>query len=96
MTYTNGDGSTLAGLLDGNGVRLTEVGTPVTTTDGHDGELRDDDGGADGRRDFLGRFDAETDVALAVTDDNNGLEARTLTGTSLLLHRLDLCSESKD
>ena len=90
IAYPDGDGTTLAALLYGDGVRLTEVGTPVTTTDGHDGELGDDDGGADGSCDFLGGLDAETDVALAVTDDHDGLEAGTLTGTGLLLDRLDL------
>ena len=68
----------------------TEVGAPVTTADGDDAELRDDDGSTDGGSDFLGGFDAETDVALGVTDDDDGLEAGTLTGTGLLLNGLDL------
>jgi hypothetical protein len=71
-------------------VRLTEVGTPVTTANGNDGKLSDDDGGADGCSDFLGGLDAKTDVTLAVTNDNDGLEASALTGTGLLLDRLDL------
>ena len=50
---------------------LTEVGTPVAATDGDDGELGDDDGGADGGGDFLGGLDAETDVAFGVTDDDD-------------------------
>ena len=75
-------------------MRLTEVGTPVTTTDGDDGELGDDDGSADGGSDFLGGLDAETNVALAVADDNDSLEAGTLTGTGLLLDRLDLLNDS--
>lgn len=87
---TDGDGTALAGLLGGERVRLTEVGTPVTTTDGDNGELGDDDGSADGGRDFLGGLDTETNVALGVTDDNDGLEAGTLTGTGLLLDGLDL------
>lgn len=91
-TYTNGDGTTLAGLLDWNGVRLTKVGTPVATSDWDDGELRDDDGGTDGSCDFLGGLDAKTDVALAVTNDHDGLETGALTGTGLLLDRLDLWS----
>ena len=71
----------------------TEVGAPVTTTDGDNAELGDDDGGADGSSDFLRGLDAETDVALRVTDDDNGLEAGTLTGTGLLLDGLDLLWE---
>lgn len=68
----------------------TEVGTPVTTSDGNNAELSDDDGGTDGSRDFLGSLDTETDVTLGITDDNDSLEAGTLTGTGLLLDGLDL------
>lgn len=72
---------------------LTEVGTPVTSPDWDNGELGNDDGGADGSSDFLGGLDTETNVALRVTDDNDGLEAGALTGTGLLLDWLDLCGE---
>lgn len=89
-TYADSDGAALAALLGGERVGETEVGAPVTTTDGDDAELGDDDGGADGGSHLLGGLDAETDVALRVTDDNDGLEARTLTGTGLLLDGLDL------
>lgn len=75
-------------------MRLTEVGTPVTSPDGQDGELGNGDGGADGGSDFLGGLDTETDVALRVTDEDNGLEAGTLTGTGLLLDGLDLFAET--
>jgi len=71
-------------------VRLTKVGTPVTATDGENSELGNDDGGTDGGSDFLGGLDSETDVALGVTDEDNGLETGTLTGTGLLLDGLDL------
>jgi hypothetical protein len=87
---TNGDGTTLAGLLNGQRVRLTEVGTPVTAADGQDSELGNGDSGADGGSDFLGGLDTETDVALGVTDEDDGLEAGTLTGAGLLLDGLDL------
>jgi hypothetical protein len=43
-------------------VRLTEVGTPVTSSDGNDTELGDDDGGTDSSSDFFGGLDTETDV----------------------------------
>jgi hypothetical protein len=71
-------------------VRLTEVGTPVTATDGENSELGDDDGGTDGSSDFLGGLDSETNVALRVTNDDDGLETGTLTGTGLLLDGFDL------
>lgn len=68
----------------------TKVGSPVTTTDGDDAQLGDDDGSTDGGGNLLGGLDTETDVTLRVTDDNDGLEAGTLTGTGLLLDGLDL------
>lgn len=71
-------------------MRLTKVGTPVTSTDGENAELGDGDGGTDSGSDFLGGLDTETDVTLGVTDDNDGLEAGTLTGTGLLLDGFDL------
>lgn len=74
-------------------MRETEVGAPVATSDGDDAELGDNDGGTDSSRDFLGGLDAETDVALRITDDDDGLEAGTLTGAGLLLDRLDLHGE---
>ena len=73
-------------------MRRTEVGTPVASAHGDDAQLGDNDGGADGRGDFLGGLDAETDVAVRVADDDDGLESRTLTGTGLLLDGLDLYS----
>lgn len=92
-TYPHGHGTALATLLDRQGVRKTKVGTPVTSSDGQHRQLGDDDGGANGRGDFLGRLDSQTDVTLAVANDDNGLETRALTGTGLFLDRLDL--ESK-
>jgi hypothetical protein len=71
-------------------VRLAKVGTPVSTSDGNDTELCDDDGSTDGSGDFLGSLDSQTDVTLRISDDDNGLESSTLTGTSLLLNWLDL------
>jgi hypothetical protein len=71
-------------------VWFTKVGTPVAATDGQDGQLGDDDGGANGGCDFFGGLDAETDVAFAVTNDNDSLESRALTGLGLFLDRLDL------
>ena len=84
------DGAALAGLFGWERMWLTEVGTPVATTDRKDGELSNDDGGANRSCDFLRCLDAETNVTLTVTNDHNGLESSSLTGTSLLLNWLDL------
>ena len=52
-TYPDSDGTALAALFGWQRMRVAQVGTPVTTTDGENAELRDDDGGADGGCDFL-------------------------------------------
>lgn len=93
-TYSDTDGTALAALLGWQGVRLTEVGTPVASSNWNDAELCDDDGGTDSSCDFLGGLDTETDVALRISDNDDGLETRSLTGTSLFLHRLDLHVEN--
>ena len=86
-----GDGGTaLSGDLAGNGVGLVQDGTPVTATDGDDGQLGEDDGTTDGSGNLLGALDTETDVAVGVTNDDESLEAGTLTGTGLLLDGHDL------
>lgn len=92
-TYSDSDGTALAALLGGQGVRSTEVGAPVSSSDGDDAELSDDDGGTDSSSDFLGGLDTETNVALGVTNDDDGLESGSLTGTGLLLDGLDLFVE---
>ena len=90
ITYTDGDGAALSRLLDGDGVGLTKVGTPVSSSHGDDAQLGDDDGGTDGGSNLLGSLDAEADVALGVANDDDGLESGPLTGTGLLLDGLDL------
>jgi hypothetical protein len=89
-TYPNRDGTTLAALLGWQRVRKTQVCTPVSSSNWQNAQLGDDNSSADGSCDFLGGLNTETNVSLRVTDDNDGLESSTLTGTSLLLDRLDL------
>ena len=84
------DGAALAGDLARHGVRLADLVPPVAPPDGHDRELGEDDGAADGGGHLLGALDPEPDVAVAVADDDEGLEARALPGARLLLHRRDL------
>ena len=90
VAYADGDGTALSGLLSSKRVGLSEVGTPVSTTDGEDGKLGNDDGSADGGSNFLGGLDSETNVSLRVTDDDDGLETGALTGAGLLLDGLYL------
>lgn len=87
---TGEDRTTLTGDLARDGVGLTEGGTPVTTTDRDDGELGNDDGTTDSGGNFLGALNTKTDVTVVVSDDNEGLETGTLTGTGLLLDGHDV------
>jgi len=71
-------------------VRLTESGTPVTPSDGNNGQFGKNYGASDGGSDFLCTLDTKTDMAIKVTNGNKGLETGTLTSTRLLLHGHDL------
>jgi hypothetical protein len=83
------DGSSLSGNLARNGVRLLDVVSPVSPSDGDDGELGDNDGSPDGSSDFLGTLDSQTDVTVKVTDSYESLESGSLTGRGLLLDGSD-------
>jgi len=69
---------------------IADTAAPVATADWDEAELGEDDGTADGGGDFLRALDAETAVAVGVTDDDVGLEAGALTGAGLLLDGADL------
>lgn len=84
------DRGSLTRHLHGDGVWLTQWVTPVTTSDGDDGKLGQDNGSSDGTSDFLCALDTETQVTVKVTNGDKGLESGTLTGTGLLLDRHDL------
>ena len=84
------DGSTLAGDLTSDGMDVTDLVTPVTSSDGHKLELGVDESALNGDLDFLGDLDAETDVASHVTDGDNSLKAGSLTSRGLLLDGDDL------
>ena len=84
------DRSYLPADLRGDGVRFTELSTPVTSSDGDDGKFCKDDCATNGGCDFLRALDTQTDMAIEISDSNKCLESRTLTGTGLLLNRHDL------
>lgn len=84
------DGTALSGELARDSVGLSEGGTPVATADRDDGSLGKSNSAADGVGNFARALDAEANVAVAVADGNEGLEARTLTGRGLLLDGHDL------
>lgn len=83
-------GTTLSGDLARDGVRVAHLVSPVSPAHGDDGELGENDCGADGGGDFLGALDAEANVAVVVSDDDKGLESGALAGLGLLLDWHDL------
>jgi len=79
------DGTGLTGDLAGNGMDVTDLVSPETSSDGDEGELGGNEGTLDSNLDFLGDLDSETNVTVLVTDGNNSLEAGSLSGLGLLL-----------
>jgi len=84
------DGSSLTVNLGGDGMDSTNLVTPISSSDGDEGELGSDKGSLNGNLDFLSDLDSETDVTVVITDGNEGLEAGTLSGLGLLLDGDDL------
>ncbi len=62
--YSNSDGTTLSALLCWQRMGVSEISTPVSTTNGEHAKLGNDDGGTDGGGYFFGGLDSEPDVAL--------------------------------
>jgi hypothetical protein len=73
---------------------LSEIASPVSTSDWNNAELCNDNSSTNSCGNFLRSLDSESNVSLSISDDNDGLETSTLTGTSLLLHWFDLMQES--
>mmetsp|Transcript_3705 Transcript_3705/g.6549 ORF Transcript_3705/g.6549 Transcript_3705/m.6549 type:complete len:233 (+) Transcript_3705:262-960(+) len=80
----------LASHLARHGVRSTDLVTPVATADRDNSDLGALDGSSDGGGNLLGAIDTQTDVAIAVTNNDEGFETGALTGLGLLLHRGNL------
>lgn len=87
---TNGNGTALSSHLGGNSVGSSDLGTPMSSSDGNEGEFGQNDGGADGVSDFFRGLNSQSDVSVVVSNDDEGLETGALTGTGLLLNGHDL------
>jgi len=83
---SDSDGSTLAGDLDGNGVDVLDLVTPVASSDGDHIQLGVHNSTLDGTLDFLGNFGSETQMAVLITDEDHSSESGSLTGSGLLLN----------
>ena len=84
------NGAALAGNLGGDGVGISDLVTPVAAANGEDVDLGINDGTTHGNGDFASALDTETEMAVVVTNSDDGLEAGALTGGSLLLDGGDL------
>ena len=60
------------------------------STNRNNRQFSENDSTTDGSCDFLRALDTQTDMSVKVTDGDECLEARTLTGTGLLLNGHDL------
>jgi hypothetical protein len=87
---SDSDGTALTGDLSGDGVRSTDLVTPVTSSDGDHVKLSINDSTLNSTLDFLGDLNTETQMAFTITDQDNSLESGSLTGGGHLLDGLDL------
>ncbi len=84
------DGAALSGYFARNSVGFADLVAPESPPHGYNAQLGKDDGTPDSRGDLFRALDAQTHVAVVVTDSHKGLEASALTGASLLLDWHDL------
>jgi len=87
---SDSDGTTLTGDLGGDSVGVTDLVTPISSSDGDHVQLSIDDSTLNGTLDFLGDLNTETEVTFGVTDEDDSLESGSLTSGSHLLYGLDL------
>lgn len=87
---TDGARSALSSDLAGHGMWLSNFVSPVASADGDEVALGDRDAASNGKLDFLGELDTDTNVAIVVTNGHHSLEAGPLAGLGLLLDTLDL------
>jgi len=87
---SDSDGTALAGDLSGDSVGVTDLVTPISSSDGDHVQFSIDDGTLNGTLDFLGDLNTETEMAFTITDQDDSLESGSLTGGGHLLDGLDL------
>ena len=66
------------------------MSSPVSSSNGDDGELGSDDGSSDGGSDLLSALDSKSDVSIEVSDGDEGLESGSLSSGGLLLNGGDV------
>ena len=69
---------------------ITDLVTPIASSDWDKLELSMDKGTLDSNLDFLSDLNSETDVTILISNSNDCLEAGSLSGLGLLLNRYNL------
>jgi len=87
---SDSDGTALTSDLGGDSVGVTDLVTPVASSDGDHVQFSINDSTLDSTLDFLGDLNTETQVTFTITDQDNSLESGSLTGGGHLLDGLDL------
>lgn len=64
---------------------ITDLVTPIASSNWDKLKFGVDEGTFDGNLDFLGNFDSKTDMTILVSNNDDGLKAGSLTGFCLLL-----------
>jgi len=80
------DGTALASDLGWDGVGKTEHVTPIPSSNRNQSKLSQNDSSTNGSGYFLSAFNTKSNMSIVVTNNNECLEAGSLTSTGLLLH----------
>lgn len=64
---------------------ITNLVTPITSSNWNKLEFGMDKGTFDGNLDFFGNLNSKTDVTILISNNDDSLESGSLTGLSLLL-----------
>lgn len=86
---SNADRSALSGHFTWNGMYISDLVSPVSSSDWDKVELGILKSVLDGNLYLLSDLNTESDVSVSVSDSDDGLESSSLTGSSLLLDRHD-------
>jgi len=80
------DGTTFSGNLCGDSVGQTDSVTPISSSNRNDCEFGQNNSSSDGVGNFFRAFNSQTQMSVGISNNNEGFELGSLTGSSLLLH----------
>jgi len=80
------DGTTFSSNLCGDSVGETDSVTPISSSNRNNGEFSQNNSSSNSICNFFGAFNSETQMSVGISNNNEGFELGSLTGSSLLLH----------